>query len=138
MNDANCAVRTLAIRTLINLPTAVRPGPDKLGSILIKLLDDPESEARLTAVMLIGHTHQKPPESIPALIAALRIGERNLDENAILARRGATHLLGTLGPAARQAIPQLTLLQYDSDARTRLEAERSLARLQPVSGKPGT
>ena len=147
LQDKDPVVREMAIKFLPFLLHS-RPERKRLVSTLIEAAKQEDAlfaqEARRA---LVCDLEPLPAEAVPVLVEALKddsmsIGARfalerigaeavpdltqALENPDPRVRRGAAVVLGSLGPAAWQAMPTLRKALNDSDSNVRLEVEKSL------------
>jgi HEAT repeat protein len=89
-------------------------------------LRKPNAKARKKAVLALGQIGTADPETIPALIAAVKDTDAMVKETAILA-------LLHIGPPAKDAVPALIQTQSDPDPAIRAKAKKALDRIQEMA-----
>lgn len=92
------------------------------ASNLLQCLEDPSSAVRAEATLTLARIEAKEPESVQALIHALRGHELDVRSNAAIA-------LSHLGPEASPALPLLVTMQNDKDLRIAAIANASIQRI---------
>jgi HEAT repeats len=92
-------------------------------SYWLKLLNDDEARYRQWAAHNLGELGAE-PGVVTALIAALK--DRDIEVH-----RMAVVTLGTLGPAAREAVPALNKTLPNADIEDREVVEEALAKIDP-------
>jgi len=113
------AVRAFAAKALGYMPEKARgemPG-------LIQILGDENNEVRTAARWALGQTG---PQGIPALREALKNGNPRI-------RAGAASALGSMDPAAEEAVPDLLSALKDEDRTVRLDAVLALGKTRVTS-----
>jgi HEAT repeat protein len=101
--------------------------PTMAGSKWAGALRDPAAEARRKAAFTLGNIGISDPAVLPGLLGALNDADAGVRCEAILG-------LLKYGPAAKEAIPELTEVQKkDRDPRVRRYAAKALARLKEES-----
>jgi HEAT repeat protein len=103
-------------------------GPTAKDAIpaLAKLLDDPVPDVRFeAAVALVGIDPSKAAGGVPALIVGVK------SDNDFRATRAA-QALGTLGPVAKAAVPELVKRFDVKHAHSRLYAAEAAGRIDPA------
>jgi len=149
VQDENPVVRRRAIRAIAIVgPDA---GEDALSEV-ITATDDLEDGVALQAIATLGEFGPSAASAIPALMSAIWTGDvrRRAVAGAALTRMGAAavpflvqslshpapevrskcaHLLGSLGPIARDVRPALQLLVDDRDEGVRAATDQALRRI---------
>src|SRR5262249_53153203 len=99
MADKNDSVRRKATYAL----GRIAPEPATAISVLVKNFGDSNEEVKKAATEALSHFGEAP---IPALIAALK-------DKSNVVRTQSVKTLGTIGSAAKDAIPDLHLMLFD-------------------------
>ena len=106
-----------------NRPRCERRGPEGEGAI-VDLLKVDDSATRIGCLLFIGKQKGDPPASlVPSLSAAL--GDKSEDVRGL-----AAHLLGLVGPAAKDALPGMVKLLSDPDERVREVAQKAIKKIE--------
>jgi HEAT repeat protein len=88
------------------------------------LLGNPDRQLALVSAWALAHISPTSAEVAKKTLPLLTAG---LKDRAALARRGAAEGLGSLGPAAKQAVPALQSAASDKDPAVRAAATKALA-----------
>ncbi len=102
----------------------IAPQADEVLDLLMKAVNDKESDVRSQAVTVMGKMPARAKTVVPILVKSLRDGNGNV-------RRAAATALGQLGSEAKPAILELLNISADVDGRVRKEAIEALDRIAP-------
>jgi HEAT repeat protein/beta-lactamase regulating signal transducer with metallopeptidase domain len=119
LSDKDTRVRASAIGALRSIGAGA-----KAVRAVSRLLQDENDTVRNTAFKyLLDLKPEEAKEAVPALIAALKDPSSNV--------LGIIHLLGRIGPPAKDAIPELTQLLRSDDPNMRESAMSALLKIGP-------
>jgi hypothetical protein len=125
LSDTDATVRETALEVL---PKTTMPAA--LDDI-VRLLADPVRSVRAAAVLAMVRLAPEREETIAALVEALHNTPSIPAADTLeLSREDAALTLGTLGPKAKAAIPELTMLLTDSDDDAREAAAVALWKIE--------
>ena len=147
LNDRDADVRRDAIQALVNI------GPEVGADKIIAALGDRRSKVREGAALVIGRyttlveaaksklIQRMADSSVDVRVAAIdaitTLGPdivptmtRQLKSNSVLMRFGAARVLGNLGSASREALPELRKLLRDKDALVSSEAQSAISKIR--------
>jgi HEAT repeat protein len=113
------AVRAVAAKALGYMPEKARGEMPEL----IRVLGDENNDVRTAARWALGQTGQ---EGIPALREAMKSGNPRI-------RSGAAYALGSMGPAAEDAIPDFIRALKDEDRTVRIDAVLAIGKTRVTS-----
>jgi len=116
-NDSN--TKYSALNTLANIG---RNDPQVI-QLYLDLLDDPMMSDH--AICNLSNFGVNAAPAVPKLIALLKTGDSNI-------RHRAAHALGTIGPAAQDAIPVLSETLKDPDATLVRSVEQAIRNIHPT------
>ena len=117
LTDPNLHVRRAAIRAL----RQIKPGQDKVVPLMLKTLGDKEPAVVLMALHTLA---EGGAAAVPAMIEALK--DDRTDYWACI-------VLSEIGPAAKDAVPQLIKTLSDDEQEVRMEGAMTLAAIGEAS-----
>lgn len=116
--------RLVFLILLLSLNGCAKAQPTMAGGKWASVLHDPDANVRKKAAFTLGNIGPSDPAVLPALIGALTDADAGVRCETILA-------LLKYGPAAKEAIPELTQVQEkDRDPKVREYAAKALDKLK--------